>query len=270
MRFVTSLLVWVLVLAVAIELGVHARTRHLVKRFDTAVEPPALRPGGDVARQILAAARVEVPVAEGDVDCYSPFDHPPDLPRQIQLADGRLERRSTSAVAIAAHEAAHAVQHASGQRLFWVDLRLAVVSLFAGPIGIAVGVTGLATGWTELLVAAAVLLSVCAVAGVTRTVVEIDASRRALDALRALELPGYDERAARQLLTWCGATYVADSVLDLGALARRAENLGDDVGGGGRRGDWGDGAGAGSGGDGGGGSGGGCGGGGGGCGGGGG
>lgn len=231
-----------LILAVATAIGtlaIHARVHRLIARHDAIADPPALLDGREVAERILARANVSVPVVEGDVDCYSLHDGDRPL-RHIQLADGRLHRRSLSAVVIAAHEAAHAVQHASGWRFFNVDLTLAILAFFAGPIGIASLAVGVATGWEALYVASAALFTVCGVAGITRTFVEIDASRTALAELRALELEGYDERAARQLLWWCGATYVADSVFDVGAIGRRASQIGEDLGAGGSRGRWGD------------------------------
>lgn len=246
----------VLITVVAIaEIVIHRRVHRLIARGDDVVEPPALLPGGETAERILRRARVSVPVVEGDIDCYSLHDG--ERPRrQIQLADGRLERRSISAVTIAAHEAAHAMQHASGWRLFKVDVALAVTAFFAGPVGIALAAVGLATGVEELLYVTAVLFTICGVAGITRSVIEIDASRTALAELRALALDDYDERAARQLLWWCGATYVIDSVFDAGAIGRRASEIGEDLGGGGARGRWGDDGPSGGGGDGGGASGG--------------
>lgn len=220
--------------------AVHVRVGRLISAGDEAADPPALLSGQDATERILARAGVSVSLVEGDVDCYS-FLPGERQRRQIQLADGRLDRRSLSAVTIGAHEAAHAIQHASGWRLFTVDTTLAVIAFFAGPIGIALAAVGWAMGWHELFYAAGALFTVCGVAGVTRTVVEVDASRLALDELRALELEGYDERAARQLLLWCGATYVVDSVFDLAAITRRTQDLVEDLGGG--RSDWGDGAG---------------------------
>lgn len=224
---------------VALEVAIHRRVRHLIRKGDEVVAPPALMLGREAAERILARAAVSVPVVEGDVDCYSLHDG--ERPqRHIQLADGRLHRRSLSAVVIAAHEAAHAIQHASGWRFFRVDMALAIVAFFAGPIGIALFAVAAATGWDELAVAGGALFTVCGVAGVTRSFIEVDASRAALAELRALELEGYDERAARQLLVWCGATYVADSGFDVGAIGRRASEIGEDLGAGGSRGRWGD------------------------------
>lgn len=238
---------------VVVEIVIHRRVRHLIARYDEIVPPPGLLVGQDAAERILARATVSVPVIEGDVDCYALHDG--DRPRRhIQLADGRLHRRSLSAVVIAAHEAAHAIQHASGWRFFKVDLALAVIAFFAGPLGIALIAVAAATGWQDLSVAGAALFTICGIAGITRSVVEIDASRTALAELRALDLDGYDERAARRLLWWCGATYVSDSVFDVGAIGRRASEFGEDIGVGGSRGRWGDDAGGGGGGDGGGGS----------------
>jgi Zn-dependent membrane protease YugP len=52
-------------------------------------------------------------------------------------------------------------------------------------------------------------------------VVEVDASRRALRDLRALAPAGLDERGVRRILVAAGATYVVDTLLDVGYIVRR-------------------------------------------------
>jgi Zn-dependent membrane protease YugP len=69
--------------------------------------------------------------------------------------------------------------------------------------------------------------------------VEVDASRRALRELRSLGARGLDARGARRVLLACGATYVADTLVDLGFIGRRLRRDGDGAGGDDADGGWG-------------------------------
>jgi Zn-dependent membrane protease YugP len=61
--------------------------------------------------------------------------------------------------------------------------------------------------------------------------VEVDASRRALRELRALEVAALDQRGARRVLVACAATYVADTLFDLSFVGRRLRRDDDAAGG---------------------------------------
>lgn len=210
----------VLVVNLTIWLG----ARRAIRRYDAAAGLLLLA-GRKVAERLVDAQRVDgVTVIVGGVDCYR-WDY-----RRIELADGRTRRASMSAVAIAAHEAAHAWQHATGWKWFALNQRLAMPTFFAGPIGLAFLVTGIATGWDPLVWVAAALFTFLGVAGFVTSVIEVDASRWALRWLDELDLIGYDERAARRLLWWCGATYVSETVFDIGAIVRRTSDFGEDLG----------------------------------------
>lgn len=225
-----------------------------IRRHD-APRADGLPTGEATAARIVAAHDLGVVTIEaGDVDCYVAAD------RTIQLADGRLERASVSAAAVAAHEAAHLLQHATGYRpwrIWWV---LVIPALLADAGFILLLPWLLLFDWPALTYIAAALLGVVALAGVISAVVEIDASRRALRELRAQGLSAADLRSARRLLVACGATYVSEAVFDIGYVGRRLRRDDDDLadgsaggsggGSGGGDGDLGGGSGGGGGGDG--------------------
>lgn len=219
-----AIVVVIVAVVLVVDLTIWLGARRAIRLNDGAAGP-LLLPGRKVAERLVAAQQVEgVSVIVGSVDCYR-WDY-----RRIELADGRTRRSSMSAVTIAAHEAAHAWQHATGWKWFALNQRLAMPTFFAGPIGLAFLVTGIATGWDPLVWIAAGLFTFLGVAGFVTSVIEVDASRWALTWLDELDLVGYDERAARRLLWWCGATYVSETVFDIGAIVRRTTDFGEDLG----------------------------------------
>ena len=182
--------------------------------------------GGELARHLLDEAGLRH-VAVEPTDQGDHYD--PAAPA-VRLSPEHLDGRSITAVAVAAHEVAHAVQHRDGARLFALrltlarlvaPLRLVAIALFTVlPLG------GVAAGAGHLVLPS--MLLAFAVFGlsillqlVTRPL-EFDASfTRALPALRA---GGYlaerDLGAARSVLRAAALTYVAAALLSLVQLAR--------------------------------------------------
>jgi uncharacterized protein len=123
-----------------------------------------------------------------------------------EVADGR----SVAALAVAAHEVAHAHQDAHGQRAYRLRLRLGrpVMQLSQWSGLILIG--GFWFGIPPLTAAAAVLLVGLAAFALVTLPVELTASRRALQWLGAAGLAGRDELpAARRVLRAAAATYLA-------------------------------------------------------------
>ena len=78
--------------------------------------------GGELARHLLDLARlrdVRVEIAPPGGDHYDPID------RVVRLSPDNHDGRSVTAVAVAAHEASHAMQHADGDKLLTTRVRLA-------------------------------------------------------------------------------------------------------------------------------------------------
>lgn len=234
---------WALSVAVVlavVSVAVLVLARRSIRRHD---EPRADLPTGErVVQRIVEAHDLGlVPVEDGDVDSYSALE------RSIQLADGRRERGSVSAIAIGAHEAAHLLQHATGYRPFRIWWVLVIPALLADVAFLCLVPWMLVFDWPALTYAAGVLLTVIAIAGVVSVVVEIDASRRAVRELRAQGIPEPDLKASRRLLVACAATYVSEAVFDVGYVGRRwardDDGVGGESGGGDSGGDWGGGGG---------------------------
>src|SRR5207237_4462101 len=126
--------IWLVVL-----LGPQWWVRHVLERYG--VERADLPgTGGELARHLLDLAGLHGVKVEltGDGDHYDPEE------RAVRLLPQHHDGRSVAAVAVAAHEVSHAVQHANGEpafarrfslvrKLIWVE-RLASVILFATPL----------------------------------------------------------------------------------------------------------------------------------------
>lgn len=179
----------------------------------------ALPTGGEVARRLIAdGGLAPVTVHAGDVDAYIAAD------QEILLADGREARASLSAVAIAAHEAGHAAQHrdrARAWRLWWTLGPVAFIAdLLLVPAVLLVALVG--SAWMH--VAVWLLLAVVVFAGLVSVAVERASVRWGLAQLQESGLVDDSQaRAVRRVLRACAATYVAETVFDLGYLSRRLD-----------------------------------------------
>ncbi|MBR0649927.1 zinc metallopeptidase [Roseomonas terrae] len=182
--------------------------------------------GGELARHLLDEAGLRhVRVEQTDQGDH----YDPTVPA-VRLGQYHYDGRSITAVAVAAHEVAHAVQHRDGARLFSLRMTIArivtplrlvaVVMMTVLPLGgAALGAGHIALG-SMLLALAVFALSI--LLQLVTLPLEFDASfRRALPALRA---GGYlaerDLGAARTVLKAAALTYVAGAMLSLLQLAR--------------------------------------------------
>ena len=182
--------------------------------------------GGELARHLLDEADLSGVTVEltGDGDHYDPET------RAVCLLPQHHDGRSVAAVAVAAHEVSHAVQHARGEpaftrrldlvrRLIWVERLASVILLLTPVVFLLVKSPVLAM----LQIAAGLaLLGVRIVVHVTTLPVEFDASfGKALPALtRGRYLAAGDLPAARSVLQAAAYTYVAAALAALIDVAR--------------------------------------------------
>ena len=182
--------------------------------------------GGELARHLLDEADLSGVTVEltGDGDHYDPET------RAVCLLPQHHDGRSVAAVAVAAHEVSHAVQHARGEpaftrrldlvrRLIWVE-RLASVILLLTPV-VFLLVKSPALAVLQMAAGLALLGVRIAVHAVTLPV-ELDASfGKALPALtRGRYLGAGDLPAARSVLKAAALTYVAAALASLIDVAR--------------------------------------------------
>lgn len=182
--------------------------------------------GGELARHLLDEASLQqVAVEKTDLG-----DHYDPEARVVRLLPQHHDGRSVAAVAVAAHEVSHAVQHARSERAFM--LRLALVSKVSWIDKVASGLL-LLSPLVAIVVKSPVLFLLQVLAGVallairvfvhiTTLPVEFDASFG--KALPVLQRGGYlsvaDMPAARHVLRAAAWTYVAGALATLLDIAR--------------------------------------------------
>ena len=171
--------------------------------------------GAELARHLLDEADLQsVQVEKTDLG-----DHYDPQARVVRLLPQHHDGRSIAAVAVAAHEVSHAVQHARSEpafmrrfalvsRLVWVE-RLAIGILLLAPI-LLVSVRSPLLAALPVL-ASVLLMGIRVVVHITTLPVEFDASfGKALPVLmRGRYLTAGDLPAARSVLKAAAYTYVA-------------------------------------------------------------
>ncbi len=222
MPLIVSIAILLLIAAV---FGPQWWVRHVLAQHGTD-RPDLPGTGGELARHLLdEAGLADVSVEQTDAgDHYDPED------RVVRLLPQHFDGRSIAAVAVAAHEVSHAVQHAQGDRAFaarlklvknliWVE-RIATAILIVAPIMLIVVKTPLV-----LLAhagAAIAFMAIRVVIHLTTLPVEFDASFA--KALPVIARGGYlaepDLPAAREVLRAAAWTYVASALATLLNIAR--------------------------------------------------
>lgn len=174
--------------------------------------------GAEVARAILAdagAGSVDIEYSRRGTlsDHYDPRD------QTVRLSPDVHDGRSLAALGIAAHEAGHALQHATGYA--WLGMRNAIIPVtqFGSTLAFPLFFIGLlfAGSTGQLLMNAGLILFGSAVAFQLITLpVEYNASSRAM---RALEGGGYinsrEAGGVRQVLNAAALTYLAAALMAL-------------------------------------------------------
>ncbi len=209
----------VALLLLAVVYGPRMWADYVLKRYDR--EEYFSGTGLEFARLLLRKANMEHVRVE-----VSPLgDHFNPLEKVVRLNDKRANRRSLTAVVIAAHEVGHAIQDHTGYPPLVLRTRLAIL---------AAGVERVGAGLMMVLPLVAVVTRVpflgvvMAGAGASSLVaplivhlvtlpVELDASfKRALPILETGEfIPPEDMGPAGRILTACALTYVAGALAGL-------------------------------------------------------
>ena len=182
--------------------------------------------GAELARHLLDEANLQsVAVEKTDIgDHYDPEAH------AVRLLPQHHDGRSIAAVAVAAHEVSHAVQHARGETAFmrrlelvrslvWVERIASGILMLAPVVFILVRSPALVI---LQVIAGLALLGIRVVVHLTTLPVEFDASfGKALPVLlRGRYLGAGDMPAARSVLKAAAYTYVAAALATLLDVAR--------------------------------------------------
>ena len=184
--------------------------------------------GAQVARRMLDAHGlddVQITHVRGQLtDHYNPVN------RTVNLSDVVYSQSTVAAMAVAAHECGHAVQHAKAYA--WLGLRSRLVPMVnigsrLGQIVLMVGLALAAAGGSTLVawIGLGLFASTTVFALVTLPV-EFDASRRALAWLRDSGMATCSAHGqAQSALRWAAMTYVSAALSSIAMLVYYALHL---------------------------------------------
>ncbi len=139
----------------------------------------------------------------------------------ISLSDSVYGSHSVAAIGVACHEAGHAVQYA--KEYAPAKLRLAMVPAvnFGSRFSMIILLIGFALGFMGLIWTGIILFSASTAFHLVTLPTELDASRRALDALKTQGIMDKTElKGAKKVLTSAALTYVAALASSLIVLLR--------------------------------------------------
>jgi hypothetical protein len=213
------------ILLIALVFGPSWWIKHVLKKHG-ADRPDLPGTGGEFARYLLDEANL----SDVKVETTDEGDHYDPSARAVRLLPQHLDGRSIAAVAVAAHEVSHALQHANGEpgfkrrielvgNLAWVQRLALGVVLFVPVVFAVLRAPALVA---VQIVAGIALMAIGVVVHVVTLPVEFDASfGKALPVLEARRyLSERDMPAARSVLKAAAYTYVAAALATLLNIAR--------------------------------------------------
>ncbi len=175
--------------------------------------------GAQTARRILdrfGLQDVRVEAAQGTLS-----DHYDPLKRVVRLSPDNYSRPSLAAMAIAAHEVGHAIQHKEGYAALKVRHAIVGPVQFGSWLAFPLFFIGLLFASPAMMDIGIVLFSIAVLFHLVTLPVEFDASRRAI---AILSTDGYvapgEAAGARKVLSAAAWTYVAAATMALLQLVR--------------------------------------------------
>lgn len=182
--------------------------------------------GGELARHLLA--KMNIP--DVGVEVTDKGDHYDPEARMVRLSAANHDGRSLTAIAVAAHEVGHAIQHHRSEKLLATRTRLIRAAQLSQQLGaglmftipVITALTRMPQSGLLLFLAGLATMGTATLVHLVTLPVEWDASfHKALPLLtHGRYIQERDERAVRQILRAAALTYVAASLASLLNLAR--------------------------------------------------
>ena len=203
------------------------RVQSTFKKYDRVISSKKLT-GAEAARRILDANGlydVQVEHVRGHLN-----DHFDPRTRVIRLSDATYGSASVAAIGVAAHEAGHAVQHATGYAPIRLRKAIVPVTRFGSALAMPLFLIGLLlTGFSAsggyfgeaMMLGGIVLFSLSVLFQLVTLPVEFNASARAIRVLEGSGmLDSRETSGARAVLSAAAMTYVAALATSLAYLIR--------------------------------------------------
>lgn len=210
-------LFWLLALP-GLLLGLYAQSR-IKSNFATysRVRTPGNLTGAQIARALLDAQGLHQVNVEPTTGMLT--DHYDPRAKELRLSQSVYHTPSIAAAGVAAHEAGHAMQDATGY--FPLKIRSAIVPAvqFGSTLGPWLFIAGFLLGILELAWAGVILFALSTVFALVTLPVELDASKRAKSLLVSQNILQAEEtEGVRKVLNAAAWTYVAGAVSSVGNL----------------------------------------------------
>jgi hypothetical protein len=172
--------------------------------------------GAEVARELLLRNGLDLPVEEfaGQLS-----DHYDPRVRKLRLSSDVYRGRSIGAIGVAAHEAGHAIQHATGYQPLLLRNAIAPIAQFGSTAWIWVVMAGILLGSLGLLQIGIVLFVGVVAFQIVTLPVELNASARAKAMVYETGFVTDSERGGvSKVLTAAAMTYVAAVLTSIATL----------------------------------------------------
>lgn len=199
--------------------------QHVFRRY-SATRQDLSGTGAELAEHLLAKMNIR----DVSVELTDRGDHYDPDARVVRLSQNNFNGRSLTAVAVAAHEVGHAIQHHRQDRMLLRRSKLVRLAQVAQQLGaglmFAIPLITLATRMPHsgllLFVAGLASMGIATVVHMVTLPVEWDASfHKALPLLtHGRYIDGDDARAVKRILRAAALTYVAASLASLLSLSR--------------------------------------------------
>lgn len=174
--------------------------------------------GADAARMVLSAnglGTVPIERVSGELT-----DHYDPRANVIRLSNSTYDARSAAAVGVAAHEAGHAAQYASGYLPIRVRAAIIPATNIGSRLAFPLVLFGIMLSFQPLVLIGVAFFGLAVLFQLLTLPVELDASRRALACLRDSGLSDEATKAAKKVLTAAALTYVAALAVAIGNFLR--------------------------------------------------
>jgi Zn-dependent membrane protease YugP len=172
--------------------------------------------GAEVARALLLRNGLDMPIEEypGELS-----DHYDPRVRKLRLSSDVYRGRSIGAIGVAAHEAGHAIQHATGYRPLLLRHSIAPIAQFGSSAWIWVIMAGFLLGSMNLIQVGVLLFIGVVAFQIVTLPVELNASARAKRMVfESGFITGSEREGVSKVLSAAAMTYVAAVLTSIATL----------------------------------------------------
>lgn len=212
---------WLLIVATVLSMAASVKVNSTFRKY-TQIRSRTNMTGAEVAQRLLYANGIHDVSIEHISGSLT--DHYDPSAKVLRLSDSVYGSSSVAAVAVAAHECGHAVQHHVGYVPISIRSALVPIANFGAKISwplILIGLLIGGSGSVILLEIGIILFSAAVLFQIVTLPVEFDASARALRFLESNGILTGDERGpARKVLSAAAMTYVAAAAVSVIQLLR--------------------------------------------------